>query len=296
LAVASTAYDAYQMGSALEDTQDPVEQLRFVYTQQSEQPLKIGRGGLSRSSMETMAAENPEAVMSAVEEGILDPSVLGSLGLLSPLPAAAAATKTSASAPARGRTVFEDIDIQAGGPKASAAAARPARGGSTGNLMMGSRGEGVAEVQKKLSTLGTMTPGVSFDLGSTGADGVFGGKTKRAVEAFQRMAGIEVDGIVGSETQAALDKAMGAAVGAKEAEMAAKANVDAPQFGAGLKRVDEGPLDAAANEFEDMAVIEPVKSDRDAPTQNTQAYEDLELDEKVRPSPFPMFRSRRNRR
>ena len=110
------------------------------------------------------------------------------------------------------------------------------------------------------------------------------------------MSGIRVDGIVGPETQAALDKAMGAAVGAKEAEMAAKANVDAPQFGAGLKRVDEGPLDAAANEFEDMAVIEPVGSDRDAPTQNTQAYLDLGLDEEVRASAFPMFRRRRNRK
>jgi len=291
--IIGAASDVYMVGSEFAATQDPVEQLRFVYTQQGEQPLKIGRGGLSRRSMETMAAENPAAIMSAVEEGILDPSVLVSLGLKSPPPAA---TKTSASAPARERTVFEDIDIQAGEPEASAAAARPARGGSTGNLMMGARGERVADVQKKLSALSAMTPGVSFDLGSTGADGVFGGKTRDAVKDFQRMSGIRVDGIVGPETRTALDKAMSAAVGAKEAEMAAKAEAVTPQVGAGLKRVDEGAFNAAASEFEDMAVIEPVGSDRDAPTQNTQAYLDLGLDEEVRPSAFPMFRRRRNRK
>lgn len=51
------------------------------------------------------------------------------------------------------------------------------------------RGDWVAEVQSKLGV---------------GADGVYGPQTERAVRAFQASKGLEVDGVVGSATRAAL--------------------------------------------------------------------------------------------
>jgi hypothetical protein len=274
----------------LAQTQDPMEQMRYMAG-----PRALNRKLTPRDlNMEDVNSTYDHVQLGKlVEEGVIDQSVLDAYKApgVERIPDYVPPGESAKPAKASGG---------AAASKAPAAAARPARG-STGNLMMGARGEGVAEVQKKLSALSTMTPGVSFDLGSTGADSIFGEKTKAAVEDFQRMSGIQVDGIVGPETQAALDKAMGAAIGAKEAEMAAKANVDAPkaatpQFGAGLKRVDEGAFDDAAKEFDNMAVVKPGGSDRDAPTQNTQAYLDLGLDEEVRASAFPMFRRRRNRK
>lgn len=46
--------------------------------------------------------------------------------------------------------------------------------------------------------------GYGQDLGSSGADGSFGAHTAAAVEAFQRSAGIGVDGEVGPQTKAAM--------------------------------------------------------------------------------------------
>ncbi len=56
---------------------------------------------------------------------------------------------------------------------------------------MGSRGPGVADVQHRLhAVLGTPLE----------ADGVFGPATRAALEAFQRLRGLRVDGICGSQT------------------------------------------------------------------------------------------------
>jgi peptidoglycan hydrolase-like protein with peptidoglycan-binding domain len=291
--------------SELAATQDPMEQLRYAASPRAKNRTLAVRD-LDMNHINN--TYDYTQLKTLVEEGVIDQSVLDAYR--APGDERIPDYVPPGEAPAARDKIFpEDIEINAERPKVG--------GGSTGNLMMGARGERVAEVQKKLSTLGTMTPGVSFDLGSTGADGVFGGKTKAAVEDFQRMSGIRVDGIVGPETQAALDKAMGAAVGAKEAEMAAKADVDAPQLGAGVTPTDEDPRPDSivralktspvrfdVGEFSDESIdavvgdpIDPSKiaSDRDAPTQNTQAYLDLGLDEEVRRSPFPMFRRRRNR-
>ena len=43
-----------------------------------------------------------------------------------------------------------------------------------------------------------------YDLGSGGVDGIFGDKTDAGVRAVQTAAGIQVDGIVGPDTRAAL--------------------------------------------------------------------------------------------
>ncbi len=65
----------------------------------------------------------------------------------------------------------------------------------TSILKRGSRGEAVRQVQKRLIELGYLN-------GS--ADGIFGPMTEAAVRAFQRKAGIVVDGLVGSQTIAKL--------------------------------------------------------------------------------------------
>jgi hypothetical protein len=69
-------------------------------------------------------------------------------------------------------------------------------------LSVGSKGDGVVEVQTILHSLG-------YDIGSSeefedGIDGIYGFKTKRAVEEFQKDEGLLVDGIVGINTSSAL--------------------------------------------------------------------------------------------
>lgn len=59
------------------------------------------------------------------------------------------------------------------------------------SLSQGSRGSDVAELQKKLNSLG-------FVAGK--ADGIFGSKTKAAVIRYQRERGLKVDGIAGPQT------------------------------------------------------------------------------------------------
>ena len=72
--------------------------------------------------------------------------------------------------------------------------------GIEGIFKMGSTGENVTKIQKALKTLG-------YDLGKYGADGIYGGVTEAAVKAFQEAKGLKVDGIIGPETLAALEKA-----------------------------------------------------------------------------------------
>jgi peptidoglycan hydrolase-like protein with peptidoglycan-binding domain len=64
-----------------------------------------------------------------------------------------------------------------------------------GPLLLGVRGPAVAALQRVLAQRGFL-PGA--------ADGIFGEKTRAAVEAFQRHAGLEADGVVGPLTRAAL--------------------------------------------------------------------------------------------
>lgn len=64
-------------------------------------------------------------------------------------------------------------------------------------LRKGSKGIRVKELQTILLSLG-------YDLGSAGADGIFGSKTYQAVKDFQTEKGLKVDGIVGKATWKAL--------------------------------------------------------------------------------------------
>jgi peptidoglycan hydrolase-like protein with peptidoglycan-binding domain len=60
-------------------------------------------------------------------------------------------------------------------------------------------GDDVKTVQSQLIKLG-------YDLGSHGADGVFGPATEKAVKEFQAKAGIKADGIVGPITEGKLNE------------------------------------------------------------------------------------------
>jgi hypothetical protein len=61
----------------------------------------------------------------------------------------------------------------------------------------GDRGPAVEDIQRRLLVLG-------YDLGRTGIDGVFLGRTREAVEAFQSQNGLAENGMVGDQTWAAL--------------------------------------------------------------------------------------------
>ncbi len=61
----------------------------------------------------------------------------------------------------------------------------------------GDRGPAVEDIQRRLLVLG-------YDLGRTGIDGVYLGRTRDAVEAFQREHGLAENGVVGDRTWAAL--------------------------------------------------------------------------------------------
>lgn len=64
-------------------------------------------------------------------------------------------------------------------------------------ILPGGRGPAVEDVQRRLLILG-------HDLGPTGVDGVFLGRTRDAVTSFQREHQLSEDGIVGAETWSAL--------------------------------------------------------------------------------------------
>jgi len=65
-------------------------------------------------------------------------------------------------------------------------------------LRVGSTGSEVEELQQFLIDQG-------YDLGSAGADGIFGSKTRAAVRQFQSDQGITIDGVVGPVTQGKID-------------------------------------------------------------------------------------------
>lgn len=65
------------------------------------------------------------------------------------------------------------------------------------NLSTGSKGEDVKKLQAALIDAG-------YNVGSTGADGVFGKNTQAAVKQYQKDNGLVVDGIAGKNTQGSL--------------------------------------------------------------------------------------------
>ncbi|MCL1552850.1 XVIPCD domain-containing protein [Xanthomonas nasturtii] len=91
-----------------------------------------------------------------------------------------------------------------------------------GKLEQGERGESVKQLQGQLAQLGA----TGRDGKPLHPDGDFGGNTKYAVEQFQRERGLQVDGVVGNQTQAALGQALSQPT-AKQAEQTAAPAVQA---------------------------------------------------------------------
>ncbi|ATS52232.2 Carboxypeptidase [Xanthomonas citri pv. fuscans] len=98
-----------------------------------------------------------------------------------------------------------------------------------GKLEQGERGESVKQLQSQLAQL----VAVGRDGKPLQADGDFGGNTKFAVEQFQRTHGLQVDGVVGQQTQAALAKALSQQA-TKHAEQSNAQGVPSPATSAPL--------------------------------------------------------------
>lgn len=91
---------------------------------------------------------------------------------------------------------------------------------------LGATGETVKQIQRALAQLGYPLTGTGY----------FGSATDTAVEAFQRRAGLTVDGAVGVDTAAAIDRALGSNQAAVPA--AVKAEIAQPLWlQAGLKLI-----------------------------------------------------------
>lgn len=197
LAIAGNLYDAYQMGSALEDTQDPIEQLRYVYDAQGGRPLTVGRGGVSVAAMQKLSEENPQAFFKAVDEGLLDPSVADAVSK-------ANEQEVEDSIVLKGelRPFGEPVKRTVGGgekptSEKKASAFPVARKSRADLLSEGAQGGSVREAKMMLQNAG-FNPGSfsdSFDADMTDA-----------VKDFQKVAGIRVDGVVGPATRKALMK------------------------------------------------------------------------------------------
>ncbi len=81
----------------------------------------------------------------------------------------------------------------------SAALSSKSSSSTSSTLQMGSTGDTVKQLQRNLTSLGFNTNGV---------DGIFGQNTYNEVVAFQKSKGLTQDGIVGSQTQSAINSAL----------------------------------------------------------------------------------------
>ena len=210
----------------------------------------------------------------------------------------------AAPAPTRGRerVILDEIPITADAPSAATPAAA-AQGPRV--LRRGDRSEETRNIQRYLQGLG-------YNLGEAGADGIFGSDTEKAVKQFQKDHGLAVDGKVGKNTYAALTKRTALAAPAGESSgfkvylsEGVTPTTEDPRPGSISREIKTSPVRFNMNQFSDENIdkavgdpIEPPKiaSDRDAPTENTQAYLDFGLDEEPRRTAFPLYRGRRNRR
>lgn len=102
-------------------------------------------------------------------------------------------------------------------------------------LRKGSSGDGVAQLQKRLTAAG-------FDSGA--ADGIFGPKTEAALKAFQEANGLAADGIAGPATNGKLAELQAAALeklsNAADAAETPASMAEDRGFGKAAKPADDG--------------------------------------------------------
>lgn len=113
-------------------------------------------------------------------------------------------------------------------------------------LKKGLTGDDIKLAQEALENLG-------HDLGSTGADGIFGNKTEAAVKAFQELKGLEVTGIIDEKTLDALQEANKATTNLVES---------CRYFGAAITELGgrEKIIEGLKNAFNGiMNIIKPIK-------------------------------------
>ena len=115
-----------------------------------------------------------------------------------------ASTFSTRGAPAPDTTPEPRVQPASFTPPSSTAEIRPinrdslsAVGTTQFNIRSGATGNNVTSLQRELQGLG-------YNVGSTGADGIYGQNTAAAVRNFQRDYGLQVDGIVGDQTMSAL--------------------------------------------------------------------------------------------
>lgn len=102
------------------------------------------------------------------------------------------------------------VDMQESTPIDTPTAPTPVPTTPTTQLIrFGARGEQVKKFQEQLIKLG-------YNCGKDGVDGHFGLNTLKAILKFQKDYQLEVDGVIGPLTQAALEKAIKLATGEKE--------------------------------------------------------------------------------
>ena len=115
-------------------------------------------------------------------------------------------------------------------------------------LRNGSSGSDVKKLQQALINAG-------YDVGSTGADGIYGAKTKAAVTAYQKANGLTVDGIAGNQT-------LGSLYSSKSTNTNSSKNTNiTPE----IKGVDQSLVDEAYNSSfkvsDDITNLETKKND-----------------------------------
>lgn len=109
-------------------------------------------------------------------------------------------------------------------------------------LRQGSKGDEVKKLQSALISAG-------YDVGSTGADGIYGSKTASAVKAYQKANGLSVDGIVGTQTWGSLNNTSSNNVETKTTETKSDAKADEPQSKYGVDGVSDDWIDKTISDF-----------------------------------------------
>lgn len=98
---------------------------------------------------------------------------------------------------------------------------------------LGDRGEHISVLQESLAAAGF----------SSGANGIFDEPTQKAVRQFQRSKGLTVDGVVGTQTRAALPAIGGSSQTTAPAKASSRSNIQALQRRLQAQGFYRGPID-----------------------------------------------------